>query len=126
MKNLTPREFEVMQSVWKTEPATVNDLADHLNSGKDEKVGRTTVLKIIQRLEETGYLKRDDGRPACYSSTVDAQTVTTRITRNFTEKFFGASPLEAVRCLLENQELSPDEFEELQGIVNQLPTGKGS
>lgn len=126
MKNLTPREFEVMQSVWKTEPATVSDLTEHLNSGRGEKVGRTTVLKMVQRLEENGYLERDDGRPACYSSTLDARTATMRITRNFAEKFFGASPLQAVRCLLENQHLSPDEFEELQDIVNRLPTSKKS
>ncbi len=47
-----------------------------VNEQRERGVTRTTVLKQVQRLEDAGYLVRDDSRPASYTSLVDEADAT--------------------------------------------------
>lgn len=109
-----------MKAVWQHGLLTVRDILTVVNQHRDQSITRTTVLKQVQRLEDAGYLKRDDSRPALYSSLVSEADATRTLTRNFTRHIFDGSPLKMVRSLFDDKKLKPSEVEELKELIRKL------
>ena len=120
MKTLSPSEFEIMKVVWQHGSQTVRDIFTAVNEQRERGVTRTTVLKQVQRLEDAGYLDRDDSRPACYTSLVDEADATKALTRNFTRNVFDGSPLKMVRSFFDDEKLKPAEIDELKELIRKL------
>ena len=55
-------EIRVLQLVWQHEPCMERQISDLVQ--KERSVGRTTVLKTMQRLEAKGLLVRDEDADA--------------------------------------------------------------
>ncbi|RPH40896.1 MAG: MarR family transcriptional regulator, partial [Planctomycetota bacterium] len=51
---LSERQLEIMNIVWQRKEATVADVWDALT--RRSKIARNTVLTLMQRLEEKGWL----------------------------------------------------------------------
>ena len=118
---LTPAQFEIMQSVWKSpEGLTVAEIWDAISKTRD--VGRTTVLNLVDRLEKRGWLQRTKSEQVFrYTATVDEQKVTSQVAREFVNEFFQGSASDLVLSLLGSRRLSSKEVEELRKVLDAAP-----
>jgi len=65
-----PRELEVMSVLWRRGSATVTDVRAEL----EDKLAYTTVLSLLQILEEKGYVRHEaEGRAYRYFPVVEAE-----------------------------------------------------
>jgi len=87
-----------------------------LSEGRD--VARTTVITLLQRLEQRGWLSRQgDGRGAIYRSLHAPEQATARIADGFLGRYFEGSASKFVSNLLGEGQISQDELERLRSII---------
>lgn len=94
---LGPLERRVMQELWQHGPQTVGDILERLNSRSERKLAYTTVMTILVRLHDKGYVARTQtGRTYTYQAAMDepmlAATVGRRELSRLIERY-GAGPL---------------------------------
>ena len=69
---LGPLERRIMAHVWRSGPSTVAETRDALNEASSQQLAYTTVMTILVRLHEKGYLTRTrEGRHFCYAAAFD-------------------------------------------------------
>src|ERR1700722_20118829 len=88
---LTDAELRLMEVLWKTGPATVNDVAEALP--KDPALAYSTVLTTLRILETKGYLKHTkDGRAFLYEAVVAREQACESALSHLLRRFFENSP----------------------------------
>jgi len=116
---LTDAEHRIMEIVWQKGAATVADVAEALE-GKDG-TAYTTILTMMRILRDKGYLGwRKSGRAHLYTPKVDRATAARKAVRQLLTKFFAGSPGELVLSFLREEEISPDELDELKRKIRDL------
>jgi predicted transcriptional regulator len=116
---LTPVQFEIMQVVWDAPSgAAVTEIWEQI--AKRRRVGRTTVLNLVLRLEQRGWLRRRkaDGTFRFFAA-IDHTTATANAASKFVDDFFGGSATELVMSLLGSRRMSRSELDELRQLVEQ-------
>lgn len=116
--SLTKCELEVMQVVWDRSEATVQDVVDAL----DRSLAYTTVLTTLKILhEKRGVLKRTKrGRAHVYIPAVSCEAVQRSMLGDLRERLFGNSTKSLVLNLLENDDLSQRDIDELKSAIAEL------
>jgi BlaI family penicillinase repressor len=110
-RTLTDGEHRIMEVIWEKGEATVADVVEAL-SGKD---AYTTILTMMRILTVKGYLTcRKDGRAHIFVPKVDRGTAARKAVRQLLAKFFDNSPGELVLSFLREEDLSPEELDELK------------
>ena len=108
---LTNAEHRIMEVIWARGSATVADVVEALK-GKD---AYTTILTLIGILRDKGYLhRRKEGRAHVFMPAVDRDTVARKATHQLLTKFFSGSPSELVLSFLRDEELTPEELDEIK------------
>jgi len=119
-KKLSPANLEIMKVIWDGGELSVTDVVDKLNTARKDKLRRTTVQVQMNRLEEYGWLKhRNIGRTYYYSPVEGKQKTRRDILKDITMRVFEGSRAELVRCLIEDQDVSPEEIEELRVLLEE-------
>lgn len=73
---LGPLERRVMTQLWAHGPRTVGEVLDAFNATGDRPLAYTTVMTVLVRLHEKGYLTREkEGRHFRYAPTVDESSL---------------------------------------------------
>ena len=112
-RTLTDGEHRIMKVLWEKGSATVAEVADAL-AGKDGSA-YTTVLTMMRIMRDKGYLAcRKDGRAHVYTPRVDQDAAARKAVRQVLSKFFGGSPGELVLSFLREEDLRPEELDELK------------
>lgn len=93
---LGPLERRVMEQLWERGPQTVGNILETLNRGARRKLAYTTVMTILVRLHEKGYVSRvQTGRTYTYEAAMDeaalAATVGRRELRRLIDRYGAAS-----------------------------------
>jgi BlaI family transcriptional regulator, penicillinase repressor len=116
---LTAVQFEIMQVVWNAPGgATVAEIWEAVSRGRE--VTRTTVLNLVARLDDRGWLKRRKTQGIYrYFSTVDRETASSNAAEKFVDDFFGGSATELVMSLLGTKRITKAQLEELRKLVEQ-------
>ena len=126
-KSLTPlgeTEIEVLHHVWKLGEATVNDVRDRIL--KDRKVAYTTIMTVMRKLADKGYLEfHKDGRTYVYSPARPANEVQHSLLKEIMNSVFHGSPMKLVQTLVKHEELSDEEREEMKRLIEQLDGSNG-
>ncbi|MCI0344901.1 MAG: BlaI/MecI/CopY family transcriptional regulator [Chloroflexi bacterium] len=69
---LGPLERRVMERLWRAGPSTVGETREALNARSESPLAYTTVMTILVRLHEKGYLTRTrEGRHFRYTAAFD-------------------------------------------------------
>ena len=111
--------MDVLRFITDHHPLTVRQVADHFASTKGHV--RTTVLNIMERLREKGYLvRRRSAGIFQYSPCAPKRQLLRRLVRDFVQRTLGGSVSPFVAYLLEDAELSEPELNELRRLVRQL------
>lgn len=115
---LTDAELRIMEVLWKKGSATVAEVAEVLE-GKDGSA-YTTILTMMGILRDKGYLSsRKDGRAHIFTPKVDRDAAARKAVRQLLTKFFAGSPSELVLSFLREEQLSPEELDELKTKIRE-------
>lgn len=120
MKPTYPRlpdaELEVMKALWALEdyPAHTGDIAQKL----DKSWKAPTLLKLLSRLEERGFVKREkEGRNNLYTPLVRREDYLSAESRAFLQRLHGGSLPSLVAALMDSRAISRRDLEELEEIL---------
>jgi len=112
-------QLEILQFVAEHHPIRVGEVAEHFahTSGK----ARTTVLTVMERLREKGYLTRRKIRGTYhYSPKVSQDEVLTSVVKRFVNETLGGSLSPFIAYLSEGGDLSESELAKLKELVDDL------
>ena len=120
MKPTYPRlpdaELEVMKALWALGdyPAHTGDIAQKL----DKSWKAPTLLKLLSRLEERGFVKREkEGRNNLYTPLVRREDYLSAESRAFLQRLHGGSLPSLVTALMDSRAISRRDLEELEEIL---------
>ena len=116
---LYERELDVMEILWERGTATVAEVRDAL----EDEMAYTTVLTVLRRLEEKGYVGHDEeGRAHRYRPVVERVQARESALERLTRKLFAGSPELLLTHLVSQRKLSEAELRRLRDLVeDQLP-----
>jgi predicted transcriptional regulator len=113
----TARELDLMSALWKLGSGTVTEVRDHL---RDEP-GYTSVLKMLQILEEKGHVRHEmEGRAHRYFPTVAPEAAGRSALGKIVDKIFHGSAELALARLVEERPISGDELDRMRRILDDL------
>ena len=116
------RELDIMSVLWRSGSGTVAEVREAL----DAHLGYTSVLKVLQILEEKGHVRHErEGRAHRYFPVVDAEDAgRTALGRVVSKMFHGSAELALAR-LVEDRSISPDEVARMRRILDDLEREEG-
>jgi predicted transcriptional regulator len=112
-------EMQILRYVADRQPVSVREVADHVaaTSGK----ARTTVLTVMERLREKGYLvRRKKGGVYRYSPKRSQTDVLRSLVADFVREALGGSVSPFVAYLAEDADLNDEQLRELSRLVADL------
>lgn len=111
-------ELEIMMIIWDADKEVNTDyIAERLT----HDWARPTVLKLLDRLCERGFLKcRKDGRLNLYTPTVKREPYLRRESKSFIEKMHHNSVRSMIASLYDGGELTESDIDELQAFINEV------
>ncbi len=118
MKQLTAKEEEIMGFFWEKGPLFVKQLMDEY---EEPKPHYNTLSTIVRGLEEKGYIGYTPyGNTYQYHSLVSEDDYRKKTLKGVISKYFNNSYTRVVSTLIEEENISIDELQELiQKINNQ-------
>lgn len=112
-------EMEVLQHVWDLGEATVAEV--HERVLRERKVAYTTVMTVLKKLADKGFLNVDDSAQSyVYSAARPPEEVRGELAEDLVEMAFQGSPAALVQTLVRREELTATEREEILRLVNGL------
>ena len=117
LDNFGELQRAVIEVVWELGEASVRQVWKRLCRKKE--LAYTTVLTSMQRLERAGWLKhRAEGKKNVYLPTRTRTQAGAKSVRKFVQGMFNGNALLLFRQLVEQGELSDEELQELQKLIN--------
>jgi len=118
LPDLSPNQLEIMQEIWDRGETTVSEVWESLLSQR--QVARNTILTLMDRLTQKGWLKRRvDSGVHYYSATTARKKTLGNMVNQLIEKAFGGSSEDMVLTLLESRGLSKQESARIQSLIEQ-------
>jgi predicted transcriptional regulator len=115
----SPAEWEVLQYVVEHHPVTARQVADRF--GETHGYARTTVLTLMDRLLEKGYLAREKVEGVHqYSPSAPRSELLQDVVRDFIQIALGGSVSPFVAYLTRKGRLTTEELTELRRLVSEL------
>jgi BlaI family transcriptional regulator, penicillinase repressor len=115
-------QWEVLNIIWDRGETTVSQLWQAFSVRRP--VARNTVLTLVARLEEKGWLRRRaDGNVLRYSAVVPKETALQQIARRLVDTAFRGSAEGLIMTLLEGSDLSEGEAQRIRAMLEQARQG---
>jgi len=112
--DLTRRESQIMEILYRRRRATVEDIRAEL----PDPPSPSAVRKLLDIMIERGLLDREyDGPRFSYFPAVKPEAASRSALKQLVRTFFNDSPGSAVAALLESTPLSPDEYRHLSNLL---------
>lgn len=112
-------QLEVLRYIADHEPIRVSDVAEHFaqTAGK----ARTTILTVMEKLREKGYLTRKKRLGGYqYSLRLEQHDVMTSVVHRFVQESLGGSVSPFIAYLADSQGLSDSELARLKSLVEEM------
>ena len=112
----TPRELDVMSILWRAGSGTVAEVKDALG----EALAYTSVLSVLQTLEEKGYVRHDaEGRAYRYYPTVDPGKAGGSALRRIRDAIYHGSSAQLFAQLVSDRKLGREELERMRRLLDE-------
>ena len=116
----TNAELAILAVLWERGPSTVRDVHEALESARDDAVGYTTVLKLLQIMAEKKLVKRDTrSRTHVYAAAVSQATTQGHLLSDLVDRAFGGSSLALVLQALSTTRATPAELEQIRRLLDE-------
>lgn len=110
---ISDAELEILETLWAAgEALNANEIRARLNEKKDWE--RTTVLTLIRRLLDKGVIAQEKRGVYYYSPLVAREDYVKGETKSFLNKFFKGNAKNLAAALIEDENLSREDVEELR------------
>ena len=118
----TDLELEILKVLWEQGPSTVRAVQERLS--EERRVGYTTVLKMLQIMDEKGLVVRDDSQRAhIYRPRHSRRTVVGRLANDLLERVFDGSAAQLVVHALSQKKAKPEELAEIRRLLDEMEGG---
>ena len=113
----TGRELDIMSVLWQRGSGSVAEVREAL----DDSVAYTTVLKILQILEEKGAVRHEaEGRAYRYFALVESGEAGKTALSRIREKIFGGSAELLLTQLVSDHNVSPEELGRMKKLLEEM------
>ncbi|MBT8488904.1 MAG: BlaI/MecI/CopY family transcriptional regulator [Gemmatimonadetes bacterium] len=112
----TERELDIMSVLWAAGSGTVSEVREAL----DQRLGYTSVLKMLQILEEKGMVSHEqEGRAYRYYPLVEQDEAGGHALRRIVDKIFQGSAELALARLVSGRSLDVDEVKRMKSLLDE-------
>jgi len=123
-KSITPlgeTEMEILNHIWDMEEATVKQVLNRIL--KKREVAYTTIMTVMKNLADKGLLTyRKDGVTYVYKAKQEPEAIRSNLVNNLISKVFKDSPMQLVQTLVENDNLTEKDLQEIKNLINKMET----
>ena len=124
-KSLADSELAVMRLLWKNEKLTARDIREQLYPDST-KAQHGTVQKLLQRLEDKGYVVRDRTLSVhFFSAIISQQAYAASQLETLASKLSGGSLAPLITHLVEEKKISRDDIERIRIILRESEKSEG-
>jgi predicted transcriptional regulator len=124
LPRLGDQENEILRYISNCGSVCVRDVAVHFE--KEKGLARTTILTVMERLRQKGFLSRIKTNGIFqYSEKIEAATVMRGKVSEFIEKTLGGSLAPLINHFAGGKDLSAEEIEKLRRIVSEFDRNNG-
>jgi BlaI family transcriptional regulator, penicillinase repressor len=117
-QDVTETELAILQILWEAGPSTIRQVADVLYP-KGGRAQYATVQKLLDRLEQDGWVLRTKAQPAnVYRAIVGREELIGRRLQAVAEKLCGGSLTPLLTHLVRAKRLSDSERQELRNLID--------
>ena len=118
------QQFRIMLVLWEKGQATAREITEALNQAGP--MAHSTVQTLLRQLEKKGAITHDvEDRTFIFRPLRNQEKVRGNATRGLIGRLFDDSPGELIWHLLEHEEITPEEREEIRAIVEELAKKSG-
>ena len=115
---LANAELAVMDLLWQNERLTARRIREQLYPERT-KAQHGTVQRLLQRLEDKGYVERDRSLPVhLFSAAISRQTYAGSQLESLAAKLTGGSMAPLITHLVEEKKISQEEIGRLRAILD--------
>ena len=115
-------QLRIMCVLWDSGATTVCDVQQRLGR---QRLAYTTVATMLRKMEERGLVDHmEEGRKFLYRPVVSMDEVTRSMTGDLVDRLFDGSLAEAVSHLLESREISREELDRLEQLIQQRKSNR--
>ena len=112
---LTTRELDVMSILWRLESGTVAEVRRQLS----DRLAYTTVLWVLQTLEEKGYVRHEkEGRAYRYYPVMEREDAGESALSRLLDKVFHGSAAMLVAQLVNERTIPPQELRQIRELLD--------
>jgi len=118
----TDKEMEILHILWRKKEVSVKEV--HEDLGGETNNGYTTVLKIMQIMNEKGLVTRQkNGKLHLYKAVTSPENTKTQLLDKMINTVFHGSASQMVMSALGNGKPSKEELKEIRNYLDQLEGG---
>ena len=122
MPRIAESEWRVMQALWEHGPQTANEIVGALSGEVTWKP--RTIKTLIGRLVKKGAVKvTEEGYRYRYRAAVEESACVRSETNSFVRRVYQGATKPALAAFLEDADLSPQEIDDIQQILDQKKKG---
>jgi len=116
---LANAELAIMKLLWKKDRLTARQIREQLYPD-ETKSQHGTVQRLLQRLEDKGYINRDRSLPVhLFSAKIDSKSYAASQLESLAAKLTGGSLAPLITSLVEDKKLSAEELNRLRTILDE-------
>jgi predicted transcriptional regulator len=118
----TERELDIMSVLWRRGSGSVSEVREALG----ESVAYTTILKLLQILEEKGAVRHEaEGRAYRYFPRVEPAEAGESALARILDKIFGGSAELLLTQLVSDRTISPKELARMRKLLEEMDPEEG-
>lgn len=115
----TAAELQILVVLWRRGPSTVNQVQPELQHG--DRVGYTTVLKLLQIMHAKGLVRRDEStRPHVFRAAVGEAQVQRRFVTDLLDQVFDGSATSLAMHALAMKRASREELRKVRELLDDI------
>jgi BlaI family transcriptional regulator, penicillinase repressor len=109
-------EMQVLSVLWQRGPSSVRDVLDAMPDGKSRAY--TTILTVMQVMEKKGLVSHTaQGNTHIYAAAISRDQVAGPLLKDLVRHLFGGSRVTALQHLLQENEVTPGELDEIKQLI---------
>ncbi|MFN3243830.1 MAG: BlaI/MecI/CopY family transcriptional regulator [Planctomycetota bacterium] len=115
---LANAELAIMELLWSEQPQTARQIREQLYPGAD-KAQHGTVQRLLQRLEDKGFVRRDRSLPVhLFATTLTREAYAGSQLESLADKLTGGSLAPLLTHLLDANRISSDDIAQLRALLD--------
>lgn len=114
-EKLFDSEIKVMEIIWEKGPLSAKEIS--LIAADSIGWNKNTTYTVIKKLEAKGFIRRDEPGFIC-TPLVSREQMQKQETESLINKFFGGSKKALFSALIDKEDLTDEQAEELQRFID--------